>query len=66
MFNMTKAEKENWLSSGKVANMLGVTTSTLGNWDRRGILVPERRLEKGHRRYSVAQIKKFMSKGVAR
>lgn len=63
---MTKVEKENWLSSGQVANMLGVTTTTLCNWERRGILVPERRLEKGHRRYSVAQIEDFMSKGVVR
>lgn len=62
---MTKAEKENWLSSGQVANMLGVTTTTLCNWERRGILVPERRLEKGHRRYSVAQINEFLLKGVA-
>ena len=59
---MKKSEKDNWLSSGQVANMIGVTTATLSNWDRKGTLVPERRLEKGHRRYSVTQIDNFLSK----
>lgn len=61
---MLVKDEANWLRSGQVAAMLGVTTTTLCNWDRKGILVPERRLEKGHRRYSVAQIEDFKSKGV--
>lgn len=45
-----------YVSIGEAADLLGVATSTLRNWDRAGILVPERRLSSGKRYYSMRQI----------
>lgn len=49
---------EKYLSIGKTAKELGVSISTLRQWERKGILVPER-TPTGHRRYKNEQIKGF-------
>jgi len=48
------------LSINKVAQLLGVTTKTLRNWDSAGKLCPIRTLG-GHRRYSVVDIQKIIN-----
>lgn len=46
-----------YLSIGETATALGVSTSSLRNWENNGRLVAAYRTPGGHRRYSFAQIK---------
>ena len=55
-------ETGNFLSSGVAAQFLCINPQTLRNWQERGILVPERVLSSGHRRYSLQQIVDFVIK----
>jgi DNA-binding transcriptional MerR regulator len=41
---------------GEASKMLGVCIDTIRNWERRGLLLPIRRLKGGTRFYSVARI----------
>lgn len=43
--------------------MLHITTSTLANWDRCGVLKPDRRLASGHRLYKLESLEKFIEEG---
>jgi putative resolvase len=47
------------ISIKKAALMLGVTTTTLRNWDKSGFL-PSFRTAGGHRRYKISDIKKIL------
>lgn len=47
---------------GEASKLLGVSSSTLRNWDKSGILIPERKLSSGKRYYSVEQIKLMIQK----
>lgn len=49
-----------YLKIGEVAKMTGVSTQTLRNYQRKGILVPEIVFDSGHRKYSVEQVEKFI------
>ena len=49
-----------YLKIGEVAEMTGVSTQTLRNYQRKGILVPEIVFDSGHRKYSVEQVEKFI------
>lgn len=51
-----------YLSSGVASQLIGVASQTLRNWQEKGILVPERVLSSGHRRYSLQQIVDFVIK----
>jgi len=42
--------------------MLGVSKSTLRNWDRQGFLRAVRIKEKGHRRYKLKDVEELLEK----
>lgn len=49
-----------FLKAGEAACMLHITASTLANWDRSGVLKPDRRLASGHRLYRRESLEKFI------
>lgn len=49
-----------FIKAGEAAGMLNVTTSTLANWDKAGVLKPDRRLVSGHRLYKQETIERFI------
>ena len=49
-----------YVSIKEASNILGVSDSTLRNWDRVGVLVPERRLHSGKRFYSIEQLNEMV------
>lgn len=51
---------ERLYSIGKVSKQLGVTTATLRNWHRDGILVPAKITNGKTRYYSEKQIKEYL------
>lgn len=51
---------ETYIKIGEAARMLGVSSSTLGSWQAKGILVPAQIFPSGHRRYSLSQIEEFI------
>ena len=53
-------------SIGKVAQKLGVTTTTLRNWDKAGILIPDKVTDGGTRYYSDETINKFLHKSMSK
>ena len=48
------------LTTGEVANTLGVSKTTVLNYETRGILVPERVLPSGRRLYSESVVIEFL------
>lgn len=46
--------------SGEAARRIGVSKIALIDWERRGILIPERKTIGGHRLYSKEQIETFI------
>lgn len=55
---MSKVKKK-YLRPGEVSRLLGVSTQTLKNWDKKGIFVPHHRLPSGHRYYTPEQVEWF-------
>ncbi|MCL6559714.1 MAG: MerR family DNA-binding transcriptional regulator [Firmicutes bacterium] len=53
---------EELLLPREIASMFLVTTRTLGNWERRGLLTPVR-LPSGQRRYRRSEIEALLKKG---
>lgn len=51
---------DEYISIGKVSQVLGVTIVTLRNWEAKGYLIPQQ-TPNGHRRYSICQIEKLMN-----
>lgn len=51
---------ETYIKIGEAARMLGVSPSTLGSWQDKGILIPAQIFPSGHRRYTVSQIQEFI------
>lgn len=49
-----------YVKIGEAASMIGCSTQTLRNYERKRIFIPELVLETGHRRYSVEQIERFI------
>lgn len=47
---------------GETAEMLGVTTTTLRDWERKGEFIPDRKSASGTRYYSESQIKSLFGK----
>lgn len=47
------------LTTAQASRLLGVSISTMKNYDAKGILVPDLRLPTGARRYSIETIEKF-------
>ena len=47
------------LSIGEAAKALGVTTTTMRNWDKNGMLHPDERTRGGDRRYSIDTLRNF-------
>jgi len=52
-----------YVATGKAAQMLGVSASTLRRWDANGKLVPER-TPAGRRRYRVSDVATFNPLGI--
>lgn len=48
-----------YLSIGKTAEYLGVSIQTLRNWDKSGLLVPDKKTQGGARRYSIESLTHF-------
>lgn len=53
-------EVKKHIKIGEAAEMIGCSTQTLRNYERKGILVPDTVFETGHRRYTVEQIETFI------
>lgn len=53
-----------YIKSGEAARMLNITTTTLANWERRGILIPDRKLNSGHRLYKLETINNMLRKSI--
>ena len=51
------------LTVGEVADILGVTTTTLRNWDKSGKLVPERNPNNKYRLYKVEDVNSILAEG---
>lgn len=47
------------LTIGEAAEALGVTTTTMRNWDKKGILCPDERTRGGDRRYRIESLRKM-------
>lgn len=47
------------LSIGEAAKALGVTTTTMRNWDKNGMLHPDEHTRGGDRRYSIDTLRNF-------
>lgn len=47
------------LTIGEAANVLGVTTTTMRNWDKKGVLKPDEVTVGGDRRYKLESLKKI-------
>ncbi|MFH1922241.1 MAG: MerR family DNA-binding transcriptional regulator [Planctomycetota bacterium] len=64
VFAMTRDRKSpslaGYVTIGDAAEMLGVSVSTLRNWDRRGKLKPRRHPINGYRLYSTTELKKLL------
>ncbi|MGH3401061.1 MAG: MerR family DNA-binding transcriptional regulator [Streptosporangiaceae bacterium] len=56
---------EKLLSTGQVAEILGVSRSTLHYWDRTGKLIPAERTPGGYRRYLKADLLAVLAGGAA-
>ncbi len=52
--------KRRYLSIKQAASVLGVTTGTLRNWDKKDILKPYRNPANNYRYYRVDQIEAFL------
>lgn len=50
-----------FLKIGEFANKVGVTSTTLREWERRGWLIPHHRSPSGYRYYSEEQVKQVLS-----
>ena len=50
-----------FLKIGEFASRIGVTTTTLREWEKRGWLVPHHRSPSGYRYYSEEQVKQVLS-----
>ena len=53
-------------SIGKTASILGVTVTTLRNWDKSGYFIPDKVTEGGTRYYSEDQINKFICRPISK
>ena len=53
-------------SIGKVAQKLGVTTTTLRNWDKAGILIPDKVTDGGTRYYSDETLNKYLHRNMSK
>jgi excisionase family DNA binding protein len=62
---VSEPENDELLSIEDVAEMLGVSTQTLRNWEKQGKLVPATRTAGNHRRYSRSQINAIRGKQMA-
>ena len=52
-----------YLSIGKTAEFLGVSIQTLRNWDKSGLLMPDKKTQGGARRYSLESLTSFNRSG---
>lgn len=50
-----------YLKIGEFANKIGVTSTTLREWERRGWLIPHHRSPSGYRYYSEEQVQQVLS-----
>ena len=49
--------KKKLLTIGEAAKVLGLTTTTLRNWDKNGLLHPDEHTRGGNRRYKLESLK---------
>jgi len=59
------AKREGMMMVGEAAEVLGVTTETLRNWDRSGKLVPLRNPLTGYRYYMASQLEELFKEASA-
>lgn len=53
-------ESEKMYTSGEVARIVGVSITTIKNWEERGSLKPDRKLPSGRRLYSERTVEEFI------
>ncbi len=59
-----KSNNQKLYKIGEVAGMLGIHNDTLRNWEKTGIIVPERIGKRQDRRYTPEHIRKIMEEGL--
>ena len=60
----TKSPKKKTYKISEVADMFGIHPDTLRNWEKDGVVVPERIGKRGDRRYTPEQVKKIQDDGL--
>lgn len=53
-------ESEKMYTSGEVARIVGVSITTIKNWEEKGALKPDRKLPSGRRLYSERTVEEFI------
>ena len=53
-------ESAKMYTSGEVARIVGVSITTIKNWEERGALKPDRKLPSGRRLYSERTVEEFI------
>ena len=56
---MVEAHQRSQVTIAEAANLLGVSTSTLRNWDKHGKLIPRRHPINGYRIYDLSELVKL-------
>ena len=59
------ARRDGMMMVGEAAELIGVTTETLRNWDRSRKLVPLRNPVTGYRYYLASQLEEFLNEALA-
>lgn len=57
IFFLSFAYMKKLMTIGEAAKVLGVTTTTLRNWDKKGLLKPDELTRGGNRRYRLESLK---------
>ena len=59
-YSLTRREEMNLYSIGQFAKLIGKTTQTLRDWDKKGVLTPEYITSGKHRMYSEKQLREVL------
>ncbi len=58
--SFTTRHSKEWYTIGEVAEEIDVPGSTLRHWEKEGLIIPERDLENGYRKYSRPDIRRLL------
>ncbi|SDY99102.1 DNA-binding transcriptional regulator, MerR family [Evansella caseinilytica] len=53
-------QQKSWYTIGEAASVIGVPNSTLRHWEKENLIVPQRDLESGYRKYGRQDLRKLL------